>query len=354
MKKLIIIQWDMQLGPQLVIQYPPEEVHPSKDLLLKLWALHETFQETPFVEYEDGKCFYCSLLKYIENRTYFIILELKSKKDTTIFREILETVSDDLMNNLNQPQFPYLISDTYKMIKSYSDLNEFQLSMRLFEEKIRIDLFFILRLGISSKRQIIDEMLKRFGYKKVNLDLILAMFIRLNLVQITPTAGNDESVLLIQDLYGALLPMKQTNLPADIQSVVKKLFHTPQILADPSLQECVKLLTIPEVQTCLDKLSKAGSSGIKKNQLERILNFRPELIEMLKNFNILYQKGDQFWQITELQFFRFNPLYLITSLLDRYESNQITLEQLILHLNVLKTNINTENKAYKRLKDSLW
>lgn len=354
MKKLIIIQWDMQLGPQPIIQYPPEETFPPKDLLLKLWALHETAQDNPFIELDAGNSFYCSLLKHIENQTYFIILELKSKKETTLFQEILNTVSDDLMNNLNQPQFPYLISDTFKMIKNYSDLNEYQLFMRLYEEKIRIDLFLILRMGVSTKKQIIEELQKRYGYKKVNLDLLLAPFIRLNLVQIIPTAGNDESVFLIQDIYGALLPVKDENIPDDIKPFIRDIYQIPQIFEDPSLSDCVRLLMIPEVQATLNKISKVGNKGLNKSALERSLNFRPELIQELIRLHLLYNKGDQYWLISELQFFRFNPIYLISNLTERYESNQISMDQLLNHLNLLKTPIQSENKAYKRLKDSLW
>ena len=354
MNKLIIVQWDMQLGPQPIIQFPPEEKFPPKELLLKLWALHETSQMNPFVELDDMDVFYCSLLKHIENRTYFIILELKSKKETTIYQEILDTVSEDLLNNLNQPQFPYLISDTYKMIKNYSDLNEYQLFLRLFEEKIRIDLFLILRLGVSTKKQLITELQKRYGYKKVNLDLLLAPFIRLNLVQIQLTAGNEESVFLIQDIYGALFPVKQELIPIDMQEKLRYLFNNPQIIEEPTLNQIAKLLMIPEVQKTIEKFTKSMNKGLSRVQLDRSLNFRPDLIEELKNFQFIRNQGDNYWMITELQFIRFTPLYIIPNLTDRYESNQISMDQLVMHLNFLKETEEPENKAFKKLKNSLW
>jgi len=45
MDKIVIIRWDKQAGPQLIVQYPPEKETLSKDLFFKIWAKYELNKE---------------------------------------------------------------------------------------------------------------------------------------------------------------------------------------------------------------------------------------------------------------------------------------------------------------------
>ena len=71
MERLIIVHWSKSIGPEPIIQYPPAPHFPSKDLFLKIWALHELDKDSSIIEFipEMEQDQYISIIKNMKGRS---------------------------------------------------------------------------------------------------------------------------------------------------------------------------------------------------------------------------------------------------------------------------------------------
>ena len=116
MQRIIIVHWSKSTGPEPIIQYPPESEFPSRDLFLKIWALHELDKESSIIEFipEIGLEQYVSVVQEFEGETYFfVIVYNQNSKVEKIIKdspEILATVSKNLTELVNTNKITRAIS----------------------------------------------------------------------------------------------------------------------------------------------------------------------------------------------------------------------------------------------------
>lgn len=332
MKKLILVQWNVKTGPLNIVQFPPEEEIIPNEFLLKIWAKHEMKSGSNFCSLKEGNKFYCSLLKIhkIENQPYFIILELDKEDDVRIFEEILVNIVDDLINNVSKPYFSHVLTETYTTIKHYSDLDEFQIFLRLFEDKSRIDILHILREGVLSKTKLHRFLEEKFGYANLNLDLLLTPFIRLGMISVLNDAGSDISYYLTHDAYVCRIPPKQPPKIIEIEKKITKYFSIPQIVDDDLIQDIVKIHQQPGVKELNSLLREDVPNGIDYEIALTTVRNNPTILEELERFSFIHiYEEKRVFLFSILQFVKFNPSYLHPILKKRYKSKEISLEQLI-------------------------
>jgi hypothetical protein len=263
-------------------------------------------------------------------------LEVAGPQDLGIFREILENVADNLIKNLNIPQFPYILSETFKTIKNYSDMDDQQLLLRLFEDRIRIDILQILRSGVLTKKQLYMDLQRQFGYVNVNLDLFLTPFVRLDLIRIENAPGGEESIYLLQDVYACLLPATKQGLPPPLVQELQNIFNIPQILEDTTIHKMNQTLLIPATQKFLRKLRKQTPQCMTKADAVKLTENQSGILDHLKSYNIITEFDNLIYLLTDLVFIKFEPRYLIPNLVERYTKGQISLDQLKAHLIMLE------------------
>ena len=332
MKKLILVQWNVKTGPLNIVQFPPEEDIIPNEVLLKIWAKHEMKSDSNFCSLKEGKKNYCSLLKIhkIENQPYFIILELEIKDDVRIFEEILENVADDLINNVGKPYFSHVLTETYTTIKLNSDLDEFQIFLKLFEDKNRIDILQVLRKGVLSKTKMHNLLEEQFGYANLNLDLLLTPFIRLGMISVINDAGSDNSFYITHDAYVCKIPPKQPPKVVEIEEKITKYFSIPQIIDDDLVQDIVKLHQQPGVKELNSLLREDVPNGIDYEIALTTVKNNPIILEELERLSFIYiYEEKRVFLFSILQFVKFNPSYLLPILKKRHELKEISLEQLI-------------------------
>jgi len=332
MKKLILVQWNVKTGPLNLVQFPPEEEIIPNEFLLKIWAKHEMNSASNFCSLKEGKKFYCSLLKIhkIENQPYFVILELEEMDDVRIFEEILENIAEDLINRVGKPYFSHVLTETYTTIKHYSDLDEFQIFLRLFEDKSRIDILQILRKGVLSKPKLQNLLEEQFGYANLNLDLLLTPFIRLGMISVLNDAGSNISFYLTHDAYVCRVPPKNPPKVVEIEEKITKYFSNPQILDDELVQDIVKIHQQPGVKELNSLLREDVPNGIDYEIALTTVKNNPTILEELERFSFIYiYEEKRVFLFSILEFVKFNPSYLLPILKKRYESKEISLEQLI-------------------------
>jgi len=330
----------MQMGPRALIQFPPEKEFPRKEILLKIWAQHETTSDSNFISFDDNieKKRYCSTIKRLKitNKIYFIVLELDYETDERIFREILHNISDDLINNFNEPHFNHILSETYRTIKNYSDLDEEQQFLRLFEDKTKIDIFTILRQGIISKSQLQTTLESTFGYGNLNIDLFLTPFIRLGLLQIEKVPGTDDSIFLLEDVFCSYIPPK-INPKNDI--LVNKILNeikTPKILKETDFPRILKLYQEAGVKALFALLNEDIIEGMHYEIALTILKNNQQLLDDLEKEDFIFVQEDKIYLNFELGFHKFTPTYLFPILAQRYNNGEISLDQLVKQIDFLK------------------
>ncbi|MHA1584641.1 MAG: hypothetical protein ACTSVU_04130 [Promethearchaeota archaeon] len=340
MKKLVLIQWDMKMGPQNIIQFPPEAEFPPKEVVLKIWAHHEMGPAKNFITHIDQskKQYYCCLIKKqkITNNIFFILLELSHTSDPAIFEEILEDCSEDLLNNLNKPHFSHVLSDIYKIIKIHSNMDEDELFLNLIEDKVKINLLEIFRLGVISKYKLKTQLKEQFGYINLNINLLLSAFTRLGLIEIKDLPGQEECIFLIQDIYCCRLVPRFSPKDPKIIEKIQVTFQKNQIFTQEQVQPLIKLMIHPGVKEMLSLLKDHKNQGILHEIGLTILKNDQKTLDQLCSENIIAIGDDNLiYEISELRFIRFTPDYLPKILLERYNNLEISFNQLEQQIDLL-------------------
>ncbi len=341
MKKLILVQWDVQAGPHDLVAFPPDPELPGKEILLKIWARHEMNQTNDYIviREEERQICYCSLRKTrkMSNQIFFILVEIPCDMDDQLFREILETVADNLIENIDHPHFAHILSDTYRTIKAYADLDEDQLFLHLFEDKIRIRILEILRQGVISKSQLKSSLEKVYGYTQINIDLHLTPFLRLNLITILSVPGGDQTIFLLNDLYCCRLPPRRPPSDSYVIGRIFEEFQVHQIVQETQIEPLVKLSVEPGVKELIALLEEDNPNGIGYEIALTVLKNDSRVFEDLMKQNIIILTPEMnVFLLTKLHFFRIKPRYLPPILVERYEGGQISIDQLLHQLDHIK------------------
>ncbi|MCK4369438.1 MAG: hypothetical protein KAW03_00095, partial [Candidatus Lokiarchaeota archaeon] len=217
MERIILTHWSSSIGPEPIIQYPPEKPFPAKDLFLKIWAKHELNKENSVIEFtpEDEDNSYVSVIQRFEGEVYFLIL-VYSKEDMhdDIIKEspeILALISKNLIELINTNKITRTISEAYNTIRNYSKLDEEENLINFFQDRIKYTILQILRNGVISKQKLTNILRHEYGFSTVNIDLILISFFHENLLVKKNVPGSKECFFLIRDLSCTRIP--PDNLP---------------------------------------------------------------------------------------------------------------------------------------------
>ncbi len=346
MQKIIIVRWDMKLGPQILVQFPPEADFPSKEILLKLWAHHELKKDSNFVTLVDNieNQYYCSLLKtdVRKNLTFLLILKLSADSKMMIYREILENVAEEVINNLNSTHFTHILADTYRIIINQSEMDETHLFYRLFQDKNRIEIFQILRQGVITKSALRNLMKKKWGVTNINLDLLISPFLRLGLIKIKDVPGAKECIFLIHDVYCCRLPPSHQNLSTHLIQKIQQTLELDPILTEGSSIPLMKLMQTSGIKELMDLLKNTASAGIPSEVALAILKENEKYLDALEtNLVIHISPEKRVYLLSHLHFQKFPPKYLPQILTDRYLGEAISFDQMLAHIALLKQNFSS-------------
>lgn len=341
MKKIILIEWDMKLGPKNIIQFPPEETYPSKEQLFKIWARHKLSKQSNFISYfsEEEQSYFCSISKNFPttNRTYLIILELFAQSKVILYQEILESIAEELINNIGTPQFSHILADTYRTIINQSEMDEEQLFFRLFQDKNRITILQILRRGVISRRELERELMQKWGSNIMNLDLLLSPFLLLGIIQVKDVPGAKDSIFLIQDVYCCRFPPKfRIDDPKHLK-LLSETLELESILPEETNTPLMRLMQESGVKELIALIMERKNRGIEYDVALEIVKNNEAILLNLKDYSILtFERQKPIYLLTTIGFQRFKPNYLHQFLCDRYLGEEISFDQLLGHVAYLE------------------
>ena len=344
MQRIIIVHWSKSTGPEPILQYPPEPKFPSKDLFLKIWALHELDKDSSIIEFipEMGLEQYVSVIQDFEGEIYFLIIVYdQNAKVEKIIKEspdILATVSKNLIELVNTNKITRAISEAFQTIKNFSKLEIEENLMNFFKDRIKYTILQILRNGIISKSQLREILRKDYGFSTLNIDLLLISFIREELIVKKSVSGSKECYFLLKDLAISRIPPK--NLPGSIEDDVLKNYKEKLInfytnydcASEIEIKTTTNFLIDKNVYTLLETLRE---NSLTVSECLDILNNREDLFNEVLDKEFIYEAKGIVYLLSDVRFIKFTPYYIIKRLSKRYKDQEISFDEYLTHLKLL-------------------
>ncbi|MFX1389765.1 MAG: hypothetical protein ACFE9Z_06880 [Promethearchaeota archaeon] len=346
MERLILTHWNTQTGPEVLIQYPPEKDFPSKELLLKIWAKHETNKENTMIEFnsEEDETKYLSIIQNYEGEIYFLILVYKQKENPEEIiqksPEILALICKNLIELINTNKITRTISEAFNTIQNYSKLDEEENLISFFQDKIKFTILQILRKGVISKSELINILRHDFGFSTENIDLILISFLHENLLVKQNVPGSKECYFLVKDLSCIRIPPK--NLPSNekeedylrkFQEALKNYYLEYKNVLDFENKTIFNTVLFNKDVFLLIKTLREKELTV--NDCLNLLNNKEELFEELLNERFIYEAIGFVSLFSDVRFIKFTPTYIIEKLIKRYNNQEISLNEYTIHLKLL-------------------
>ncbi len=355
LERIIVVHWNKNTGPEPIIQYPPKEDFPSTDLFVKLWTIHELNKERSMLEYvPEGDNWYISVPQRYAGELYFLVLAYGQDHDleNIIDFDILSTMAGNLIKSINTDKITRSIFETFNMIKDYTKLNQEENLMTYFQDKIKITILQILRNGVISKSELAKILTEDYGFSTLNIDLLLTTFIRDNLIIKKTVPGSRECYFLIKDISFMQIPPKKKPALLDDQEEEYLNSYKNQIMLFYTDFEGISEIENKKVINLLVNnidvfllLKKLRKKVLTVAECLTILNNDEDLFyEILENKFINESKG-LIYLILDIRFVIFTPFYIIKKLIKRYNNEEISFDQYLIHLELL-------SKNYKRKTDS--
>lgn len=345
MERILIVHWNKSTGPEPIIQYPPRKGFPSKDLFLKIWALHELDKESSMIEYspeiaELGDEQYISIIQDFEGEIYFIIIayNLKEGLNNAVkdYPDILATVSKNLIELINTNKITRAISEAFNTIKNYSKLEKEENLLNFFKDKIKYTILKILQEGVISKSELITTLRQDHGFSTINIDLLLISFLRENLIIKDSVPGSKDCYFLIKDLSCTRIPPE--NLP-DSEEIVEdysqslvNCYTNYDCISEIENKSLINILMDKEVYSLIQELRKESLTVSKSLD---ILNNNEDLFHELLEKQFIYEAMGIVSLFSDIRFIKFTPYYLVEKLSERYYNQKISLDQYLTHLKLL-------------------
>ncbi|MBN2157198.1 MAG: hypothetical protein JW776_14230 [Candidatus Lokiarchaeota archaeon] len=341
--KLSIFKWDHQLGPAPIRQYPPDLEFPKKEILLRIWALHELNNES-IVNFVEDHQNYLSIMYKSHNEFYFSLLELNIKENSSKYQDVFLNLSPTLFNAIGKPNFSRILSETYSMIEDYSKLNRDQLFFNLYKDKHKLIILNSLRKGVISKDNLCQNLNTRYGLAETNFDILITPFQHLGLVTENTIHGSN-NFYMIKDVYGGRIPpndlyhaLLESNDDMDKKyiSYLIEFFNTyrPEKDDEENLMKISKLLSDSQIYNSLKILYE---NKLKRGRFLDMISQDIQSYQKLRDLKLIIEVEDFLYPLSEIHFFTFTPLYIISELGKRFQKNEISTEELICHIRLLQS-----------------
>jgi len=343
MERLIIVHWNKSTGPEPIIQYPPEKTFPPKDLFLKIWARHELNKEDSMIEleskFENEQFKYYSIIQEYENEVYFLVLVYsKEKMIDVISPDILAVIGKNLLELMNTNKITRAISESFNTIRNYSKLEGEDLIL-FFQDKIKYTILQILRNGVISKTELSNSLRRDYGFSTANIDLLLVSFLRENLIIKKNVPGSKECYFLVKDLVCARVPPQRIPQESIEEKVLKKykkefvrFYSNYDYSQGIEHKDIINYLIDSEINGLIKELRK---KDLSVNECLNLLNNKEELFDELLDKKFIFEAKGFVYLFSDIRFIKFTPYYIIKSLINRYNDQQISLNQYISHIELL-------------------
>ncbi len=352
MQRIIIVHWNKSIGPEPIIQYPPEKAFPPKELFMKIWAKHELNKENPIVEIymQEENLQYISIFEEFQGEIYFLVFSYHYTKKNidNIVRDYPETIAilgKNLIELLNTNKITRAISEAFTTIKTYTKLETEENFMYFFHDKVKFSILKILQSGVISKAELIKVLRDDYGFSTINIDLLLIPFIRENLIQKMSVPGIPDCYFLIKDLTCTRmppldLPILKSEVPKNIledyKAKLMAFYANYNSNAEIENKALINLFIDKDVYSLLKTLRQKNLTII---ECFNILHNKEDLFHELTEKKIIFEAKGMVYLFSDFRLIKFTPYYLMGKLSERYKEASISYEQYIIHIKLLTEGI---------------
>ncbi|MFX1392856.1 MAG: hypothetical protein ACFFAH_04695 [Promethearchaeota archaeon] len=356
MERLIIVHWSKSTGPEPIIQYPPTQTphFPSKELFLKIWALHELDKDSSIIEFipEMEQEQYISIIHKFEGEIYFLVIvyDKKAKLEKIIKHyqgDILAIVSKNLIELVNTNKITRAISEAFYTIRDYSKLEKEENLLNFFKDKIKFTILQILRNGNISKADLNNILRKEYGFSTINIDLLLISFIRENLIVKQSVPGHKECYFLVKDIVCTRIPPKiltsseiQDDIIEDYEEKLINFYMNYDCTSEIENKIVINFLMDKDNYRLLRELRE---KSLSVSECLDLLNNKEDLFNELMEKKIIYESKGRVFLFSDIRFIKFTPYYLIDKLIKRYKNKDISFDEYLTHLKLLTERYNINN-----------
>jgi len=346
MERLIIVHWNKSTGPEPIIQYPPTEDFPPKDLFVKLWTIHELNKEHSMLEFiPEGSSWYISISQEFKNELYFLVLAYSqdAELENVIDFDILTTLGANLIGMINTNKITRILFETFNTIRDYSKLDIEENLMSFFQDKLKITLLQILQQGVISKSKLLSILKKKYGFSTVNIDLLLTFFIRDHLIMKKDVPGSKECYFLIKDLSFMRIPPKKLILSSEDQDSEEDLVLFREKMKSfyfnydgvPEIENKTVINFLVNNHEVYDLLKALREKNLSVSESLNILGNDEDLFSEMNEKQIIFESKGTVYLLSDFRFIKFTPYYIIKKLIKRYNNQKISLDEYHAHLKML-------------------
>ena len=351
-ERILIVHWSLQIGPEPIIQYPPERAFPPKDFITRIWAKHELNKENTMIEFtpDEGENSFISIKQSFEGEIYFLILVYKKEdivESDHLGKEspdILAIMSKNLVELINTNKITRAVSEAYTTIKNYSKLDEEENLKNFFQDKIKNTILQILRDGVISKSNLTNKLRRDYGFSTLNIDLILVSFIRANLIIKKNVPGSKECYFLINDIVCSRVPpsilpidKNDANLTKKYKDSLENFYFSYDLISDLENRIIIQTVLLDKDVFSLIKTLRKGKLSF--NECLNVLNNNQELLNKLLEKQFIFEAKGYVYLFSDVRFIKFKPFFVVQRLLERYKHQEISLNEYLAHLKLLAEDI---------------
>jgi len=350
MQRMIVVHWDKSSGPEPLMQYPPQKRFPSKDLFLKIWAIHELDKESSMIEYipeieEKGNERFISVIQKFEGEIYFLIIEYTREENVKLIirdnPDILAIVSKNLIELINTNKFTRALFEAFNTIKNYSKLEKEENLLNFYKDKIKYTILKILQDGVISKSSLNNILRLEYGFSTINIDLLLISFLRENMIIKKNVPGSQECYFLIKDLSCMRIPPKtlpdKNKVDAEVIENYKErlinFYANYDCISEIENKIIINILMNRDFYSLIIQLRQHKSISV--STCLDILNNNEELFNDLLEKRFIFEAKGIVSLFSDVRFIKFTPYYIIEKLSKRYKNQTISFDEYLTHLKLL-------------------
>ena len=325
LKRILVVKWDQTVGPQPVVQYPPEDEFIDNENLVKIWSIHE-LQENPIVHLGIEDVTYLSYKEETKMGLYFVIFMTDEPLEEE-YRELHAGIATSLLKMLDTPNFLAGLQEMYQNLTAYTNLNEDQLIATIYQDRVKSAIFDEIRQGILNKTQLQNILKKKQGVSVMNFDLLLSSFIRLGIVLPESIVGEDY-LFLKKDYFPARLPVEYLRSeevlgddgPVYLQKV-QEFFTAQQESPGSSWVSFFFGCFKDPAYTFLHELA---NRPLPIENVMQLLGGDENLFSELEENQVVTSINNRVFLLAGILFIPFRPTYILGELKKRYFEQQVT------------------------------
>ncbi|MHA1754526.1 MAG: hypothetical protein ACTSYR_03305 [Candidatus Odinarchaeia archaeon] len=355
-KGIVVIRWDDKIGTVLEAKFP-DDLNITDEHIMRIFTTHALGDANPGflsmrIEDLNVASYYSGNLPN-EKGQFCISIILEIDEDAEAFEEILAEKAVDIIEVVGSPDFNKILMKSFEEITKSMELEAEQRFAMIFSDPVRLSILEKLTEGSITKQELIDWIKENKGYEISDLNVVLAPFIKTNLIRTSFVEGiADECIFLVNDIYALRIPVEKLILKAKNGELQEELsdkylnitteFFKNYTPSPEDVTNLAKLFTDPDVYSTI-KLLRSDTVLLEDFITESKLSDKEpdELIQKLEKndlLKIIEDNYDKKWLflISDLKFITFFPEYMIDVIREKWNEGLIDQNLAIRHLELLK------------------